>query len=346
MPQHRVAVIQAGTSLFDTPRTLERMQAHCEEAARQGVGLAVFPEAYIGGYPKGLDFGARIGTRSAAGREDFLRYWQAAIEVPGRETDRIGSFAAQMKATLVVGVIERDGATLYCTALFFGSDGALMAKHRKLMPTASERLVWGFGDGSTLPVLETPLGKIGAAICWENYMPNLRQAMFAKGVQLWCAPTVDERDIWQASMRHIAYEGRTFVLSACQYLTRTDAPESYDCIQENDSATVLIRGGSVIIGPMGDVLAGPVYDREAVITADIDIEDTIRGKYDLDVVGHYARPDIFRLEVNEAEQNPVTYAAKTRTGLLKLEDVPMSAPPAHLAQSDDAPLAPVFLSKP
>ncbi|WP_207459718.1 carbon-nitrogen hydrolase family protein [Azospirillum sp. SYSU D00513] len=311
MPQsrygtRRVAVVQAGSSLFDTPRTLDRMQAHCEAAAGQGVELAVFPEAYVGGYPKGLDFGARVGTRSAAGREDFRRYWESAIEVPGAETARIGGFAAEMRAHLVVGVIERDGGTLYCTALFFGPDGRLLGKHRKLMPTASERLVWGMGDGSTLPVLDTPVGRIGAAICWENYMPNLRQAMYAKGIELWCAPTVDERDIWQASMRHIAYEGRTFVLSACQYMTRADAPADYDCIQGDDPATELIKGGSVIVGPLGEILAGPVYGREAVLTAEIDLFDTICGKYDLDVAGHYARPDIFTLSVDETPRAAVT----------------------------------------
>jgi len=309
MTQHRVAVVQAGTSLFDTPRTLERMEAHCEAAAREGVELAVFPEGYVGGYPKGLDFGARIGSRTAAGRDDFLRYWQSAIDVPGPETASIGSFAAKMKAHLVVGVIERDGGTLYCTALFFGPDGVLLGKHRKLVPTASERLVWGQGDGSTITVLDTAIGRIGAAICWENYMPNLRQTMYGKGINLWCAPTVDERDIWQSSMRHIAYEGRTFVLSACQYFTRADAPDTYDCVQGSDPSTVLIRGGGVIVGPLGDVLAGPIYDREAVITADIDLSDAIRGKYDLDVVGHYARPDVFSLNVNETALRPVNYRA-------------------------------------
>lgn len=307
MPTCRVAVIQAGSSLFNLPRTLDRMEALCDSAARDGVELAVFPEAYIGGYPKGLDFGARVGTRTAAGRQDFLRYWQSAIEVPGPECRRIGSFAATMRAHLVVGVIERDGATLYCTALFFGPDGALLGKHRKLMPTASERLVWGQGDGSTLPVLDTSVGKIGAAICWENYMPQLRASLYAKGVEFWCAPTVDEREIWQASMRHIAYEGRMFVLSACQYMTRADAPEDYDCVQGGNPGAALIRGGSVIIGPLGDVLAGPVYDREAVIVADVDRLDTIRGKYDLDVVGHYARPDVFTLSVDETPRHSVRH---------------------------------------
>ncbi|WP_283091747.1 carbon-nitrogen hydrolase family protein [Gluconobacter kondonii] len=310
MSQRRVAVIQAGTSLFDTPRTLDRMEAHCDAAAAQGVELAVFPEAYVGGYPKGLSFGAILGSRFPEGREDYLRYWKSAIDVPGAETTRIGSFAAKMKAHLVVGVIERDGATLYCTALFFGPDGALLGKHRKLMPTGTERLVWGQGDGSTIPVFETDIGRIGAAICWENYMPDLRQSMYARGINLWCAPTVDERDIWQASMRHIAYEGRTFVLSACQYMTRADAPEEYACHQGNNPDTVLIRGGSVIVSPLGDIIAGPIYDREAIITADIDLDDVIRGKYDLDVAGHYARPDIFSLQVNNACQNPVSFCAQ------------------------------------
>lgn len=134
----------------------------------------------------------------------------------------------------------------------------------------------GTGDGSTIPVFETEIGRIGAAICWENYMPDLRQSMYARGINLWCAPTVDERDIWQASMRHIAYEGRTFVLSACQYMTRADAPENYTCHQGNNPETVLIRGGSVIVNPLGEIIAGPIYDREAIITVDIDLDDVIR----------------------------------------------------------------------
>ncbi|WP_215747510.1 MULTISPECIES: carbon-nitrogen hydrolase family protein [Gluconobacter] len=312
MNKLRVAVIQAGSSLFDTPATLDRMEAHCEAAAMQGIDLAVFPEAYIGGYPKGLAFGAVLGSRFPEGRDDYLRYWKSAIVVPGLETERIGSFAQRMTAYLVVGVIERDGATLYCTALFFGPDGALLGKHRKLMPTGTERLVWGQGDGSTIPVFNTEIGRLGAAICWENYMPDLRQSMYARGINLWCAPTVDERDIWQASMRHIAYEGRTFVLSACQFMTRADAPENYACHQGNNPETVFIRGGSIIVSPLGEIIAGPVYDREAILAADIDLEDIIRAKYDLDVAGHYARPDIFSLRVNDVPQNPVSFSAQTQ----------------------------------
>ncbi len=310
--RHRVAVVQAGATLFDTPATLERMAAHVSALGVAGVQLAVFPEAYIGGYPKGLDFGARVGSRSPRGRDDFARYFASAIAVPGPETARMGDMAASIAATLVVGVIERGmetgGGTLYCTALTFGPDGALIARHRKLMPTASERLIWGQGDGSTLGVADTPIGRVGAAICWENYMPALRQHYYARGVEFYCAPTVDDRDIWQATMRHIAYEGRCFVLSACQYLTRADAPADYDCIQGNNPATELIRGGSVIVSPLGEVLAGPVYGAEAILTADIDRADIARGKYDLDVSGHYARPDIFTLMVDERARSPVASA--------------------------------------
>jgi len=310
--RRRVAVVQAGSTLFDTSRTLDRMQAHCETLQEERVQLAVFPEAYIGGYPKGLDFGARVGMRSPAGRDDFLRYAESAIEVPGPEVRRIGSFAAALRCHIVCGVIERPGATLYCTALMFDETGALAGTHRKLMPTASERLIWGMGDGSHLQVVDTPAGRIGTAICWENYMPALRMAMYARGVEIWCAPTVDDRDIWPTSMRHIAYEGRCFVLSACQYLTRADCPAEYDAFHGAAPDAALIRGGSLIAGPLGDILAGPVYGREAVLVAEIDRGDIVRGKYDLDVAGHYARPDVFTLVVDERPRHAATSVPEPR----------------------------------
>ncbi|MCX6597450.1 MAG: carbon-nitrogen hydrolase family protein [Acidobacteria bacterium] len=305
MSQRQVAVVQAGSSVFDTPRTLERMRAWCEQAGATGAELVVFPEAYIGGYPKGLDFGARIGSRSAAGREDFLRYSKAAITLDGPEVRVVGEFAELMRATLVTGAIEREGGTLYCSVLCFGPDGRLIGHRRKLVPTASERLVWGSGDGSTLQAFETPAGRLAAAICWENYMPMLRTSFYAQSIDIWCAPTVDERDIWQSSMRHLAYEGRCFVLSACQYLTRDDYPSDFDHIPEAPDGGALIKGGSVIVSPLGDVLAGPLRGQEGVISATLDLDDIARGKYDLDVTGHYARPDIFTLRVNRAVQRAV-----------------------------------------
>jgi nitrilase len=305
----RVAVVQAASVVFDAGRSIQKLRDLAADAARAGVRLAVFPEAFVAGYPKGLDFGARVGSRRPEGREDFRRYFDSAVAVPGPATEAIGAAARAGKLYLVVGVIERDGGTLYCTALFFGPDGRLLGKHRKLMPTAMERLVWGFGDGSTLPVLDTEVGKLGAVICWENYMPLLRMAMYARGVQLYCAPTADDRDTWLVTMRHVALEGRCFVLSACQYLTRGDCPADYAAEGWKEPGAVLMRGGSCVIDPMGRVLAGPNYDGECVLTADLDLEEITRGKYDFDVAGHYARPDVFRLHVNERPTAPVVFDA-------------------------------------
>ena len=306
MSFHRVAVVQAGPVPFDRPRTLAKALSLVSEAAAQGAELLVFPEAFLTAYPKGLDFGARVGMRSPEGRREFRRYFESAIDVPGPETEELAAAAGRHGVYLVIGVIEREIGTLYCTALFFSPEGQLLAKHRKLMPTAMERLVWGFGDGSTLPVLDTPLGKIGAVICWENYMPLLRAAMYAKGIQLYCAPTVDDRDTWIPTMQHIALEGRCFVLSACQFIRRGDYPADYKAIQGDAPETVLIRGGSVIVNPMGRILAGPNYEGECIQVADLDLGEIAEGKYDLDVAGHYARPDIFRLWVNE---NPAPVAS-------------------------------------
>ena len=205
-----------------------------------------------------------------------------------------------------MGVMERDLGTLYCTALFFGPDGSLLGKHRKLMPTAGERLAWGFGDGSTLPVLQTPIGNIGAVICWENYMPMLRMAMYAKGISIYCAPTADDRETWLPTMRHIALEGRCFVLTACQTIRLRDFPKDYRCALTEDPDALLMRGGSAIIDPLGTVLAGPAFGEETLLTAELDLHALVRAKFDFDVAGHYARPDIFSLSVNEAPQSAVT----------------------------------------
>lgn len=299
----RVAVIQAGTVLFDTPATLAKLERLAGEAAAQKAELAVFPEAFVGGYPKGMDFGARVGSRTDAGRDWFARYHASAIAIDGTEVAQIADVARSHALHLVIGVIERDHGTLYCTALTFAPDGALIAKHRKVMPTAMERIVWGQGDGSTLPVVQTAIGRIGAVICWENYMPLLRTAMYGQHVELYCAPTVDDRETWALSMRHIAFEGRCFVLSSVQYLTRDDLPT--DCPVDDDRT--LIRGGSSICGPLGEVLAGPVYDREAVLVADVDLTQLPRAKYDFDCVGHYARPDIFALAVDSRPKPPVRF---------------------------------------
>jgi nitrilase len=299
------AVVQTASIAFDPARTIDKLGERAREAASRGAKLAVFPEAFVGGYPKGLDFGARVGSRTSAGRDAFRVYYEGAVEVPSAHTARIGEIAAGNTMYLVTGVIERDQGTLHCTVLFFGPDGKLLGKHRKLMPTASERLIWGFGDGSTMPVFTTPHGRLGAVICWENYMPMLRMAMYSKGITLYCAPTADDRETWLPTMRHVALEGRCFVLSACQFTRRRDYPGDYAIDANLAPDAILMRGGSCIIGPLGQVLAGPRFDEETILTAEIDPGEVARGKYDFDVTGHYARPDVFQLAVSEHPQAAV-----------------------------------------
>lgn len=299
----KAAVIQTASELLDTPATLEKMQRLTADASVQGAKLAVFPEAFIGGYPKGINFGAQVGMRSPEGRKQFQRYFDSAITVPGSECEQMAAMASEHEMYLVVGVIERDGGTLYCSVVYFDDKGELIGKHRKTMPTAMERLIWGFGDGSTLKVMDTDIGKFSGVICWENYMPQLRLSQYAQGVEIYCAPTVDERDSWLPLMCTIAAEGRCFVLSACQFMQRKNGPmEGYQPVQGDDPETSMIRGGSCIISPLGEVLAGPVFDQEVILIAELDSGLIAQGKFDLDVAGHYARPDIFQLKVNTVEQ--------------------------------------------
>ncbi|AKP88656.1 carbon-nitrogen hydrolase family protein [Achromobacter ruhlandii] len=300
-----VAALQIGASPEGKDATLERILAFEAEISASGAALVVMPEALLGGYPKGEIFGTRLGYRLPEGREAYARYYQNAIDVPGPETDALAALSQRTGASLVIGVIERTGSTLYCTALYFDPAAGLAARHRKLMPTGTERLIWGQGDGSTLPVLETAAGRVGGAICWENHMPLLRTAMYAKGVQIWCAPTVDERDIWQCSMRHIAHEGRCFVISACQ-VQPSPAELGLD-VPGWDPQRPLINGGSLIVGPLGDVLAGPLHGQTGLLTATIDVDELVRARYDFDVVGHYARPDVFTLEVDERARQTVRF---------------------------------------
>ncbi len=305
MSVNRVAVVQASSTPFRAEPAVDKAVRLIAEAGAEGAKLALFPEAFVGGYPKGCTFATPVGTRLPGARDGFLRYFQGAIDVPGLETSRIAQAAAEAGVFVVVGVIERGGATLYCTALFFDPKRGLVGKHRKLMPTAAERLIWGFGDGSTLTAVDSAVGRVGAVICWENYMPMLRMAMYAKGVQIYCAPTADDRDAWVSTMRHIALEGRCFVLSACQHIRRDAYPDDYQCALGNAPDTLLMRGGSLIVSPLGEILAGPNYEGETILYADVDLDDVVRGKYDLDVVGHYARPDVFRLDVDTAEKPAV-----------------------------------------
>jgi nitrilase len=285
MPESVIAALQLGPAPEGTAATLERILAYEAEILASEAKVVVLPEAVLGGYPKGKVAGER-----------FVEYFGEAVDVPGPEVGALAGLSRRTGAALVVGVIERSGSTLYCTALFLDPVEGLVGKHRKLVPTARERLVWGRGDGSTMPIVPTAAGRAGAVICWENYMPLMRAAMYAKEIELWCAPTVDDGDTWQASMRHIAAEGRCFVISACLYERPGDTDDP-------------IAGGSVIVGPDGTVLAGPLTETEGLLTAKIDLTDLVAARAQLDVSGHYARPDVFALSVDESPRPGVTFHA-------------------------------------
>jgi len=310
-----VAVVQAASVAFDRKKTLAKALDLTRDAAKRGAQLVLFPEAFISGYPRGLDFGAVVGARSDAGREDFKRYFESAVEVPGPVVDALSKAARSNSVYLVMGVIERERGTLYCCVLFFAPDGTFMGKHRKVMPTASERLIWGYGDGSTLPVFDTPLGKLGAVICWENYMPLLRTFMYSQGIEIYCAPTADHRTTWSATMQHIATEGRCFVLGCNQFNRRRDFPKLYSTAFGEEPETVISRGGSCIVGPFGEFLAGPDFAEETILVAELDRSQLPKAKFDFDVVGHYSRPDIFRLTVDDQPKLPVaTTSMKVKSG--------------------------------
>jgi len=284
--------------------------ARTAEAAAEGAKLVLLPEAYVGGYPWGLSFGTAVGGRSEAGRRTWERYWASAIDVPGPEVERMAEAAREAGVWLCVGVIERDstysGGTLFCTLLYIGPDGTLLGKHRKLKPTAAERLIWGEGDGSTMPVFATPFGRIGGLICWENYMPLARTAMYAKGVDIWLAPTADARERWQSTLRHIALEGRCFVLGCNQYVHRSMYPDDLEVAAELEEwPETLSAGGSAVYGPLGEEVAAPLWNEAGIVYADLDLGAIARSKFDFDVTGHYARPDVFRLIVDESPHPPV-----------------------------------------
>lgn len=294
MFNYKAAVVQTAPAFFDKKNTIRKIEKLVQEAASNKAELVVFPEVIIPGYPRGLSFGTVVGSRSDAGRNLFLRYWQNAIEIPGAETEALAKIARDTKTYLAVGVTERDtlSDTLYCTLVYFSNKGEYLGKHRKIKPTAAERIIWGEGDGKDLTVYNTTHGKLGGLICWENYMPLARMALYQQGLEVYLAPTADCRQSWQATMEHIAVEGRCYVLGCNQFVTRDQYPT--DLKEEIDNQPeVLCSGGSVIISPLGKVLAGPLFNEEGILYAEMDQEEIIKAKMDFDVIGHYNRPDLF-----------------------------------------------------
>lgn len=306
----RVAIIQSASIPFDAQASTEKACNILKRVAEKGAKLAVFPEAYIGGYPKGASFGSVVGNRSASGRDLYVKYVNGAVELNGPELQEISDCVNQLGIIAVIGIIERLERTLYCTAVTFVPGVGIANYHRKLMPTGQERVIWGFGDGSTIEALDTDIGVIGNVICWENYMPALRQAMYAQGVQLYCAPTADDRQSWASSMVHIALEGRVFVLSACQAIKLNEYPDDFKQAfsLESQPDDYVMHGGSMVVSPSGEVIAGPVFDCETELYADLDMDLLEKGNLDFDVCGHYSRPDVFTLKVNTNKLDSVVFS--------------------------------------
>lgn len=313
----RIAVVQASSVIMDKDGTVAKTVDLIAQAATKGAQIIVFPEAFIPCYPRGLTFRAPVGSRAEEGRRDWQRYLENSIFVPGKETEKIGKAAKEANAYVCIGVIERDSeyshSTVYCTALYFGPDGTLLGKHRKLKPTGSERLIWGEGDGSTMDVIDTPYGRMGALICWENYMPLARAAMYGKGVEIYLAPTADARDEWQCTLRHIALEGRCFVIGCNQFVTKDMYPTDLACYDDLASAPeTMCIGGSAIVDPMGKYVVEPVYGQEDILVADLDLGLIARSRFDFDVVGQYTRNDVFKLIVNEDKKVPVKWVSEAK----------------------------------
>lgn len=302
MTKYTVAALQIGASKEGTPKTVEKILSYEQELIDKKVKLVVLPEATIGGYPKGSQFGTYLGYRLPEGRKEFVEYHKQSIEVPGPEISQLEGMSKRTGSMIVTGVIERGGSTLYCTMVYIDPERGYVGKHRKLMPTATERLVWGQGDGSTLYVANSKeLGRIGGGICWENYMPLYRAAYYAKGLNIYVAPTVDDREIWGSLIKTIAVEGRQFAISAVPFLSWEEHTRDVPGYTREQP----INGGSLIVDPYGEVLAGPFVGKEGLLTAEIDLDIILEARYDLDPTGHYTRPDVFKLSVDERPRGVV-----------------------------------------
>lgn len=296
MKDIKVAVVQDSPILFDLKKSIDKVSTLSTQAKNSGAELVLFPEAYLPAYPRGLTFGTIIGSRTEKGRELWQLYYDNSMEIGDSSFQRLSDISRDLKVYLVIGIIEKvTSGTLYCTILYFNPSGRLLGKHRKLKPTAAERIIWGEGAGDDLDVYDTELGKLGGLVCWENYMPLARTWLYQQSIEIYCAPTADHRDSWQDTLKHIALEGRCYVLGCNQYVTNSDYPKNLPGEVTDQLPETLTRGGSVIIDPLGQTLAGPIWDKSGIIFADLKSNLLTQSKMDFDPVGHYARNDVFEL---------------------------------------------------
>ncbi|MCG6989423.1 MAG: carbon-nitrogen hydrolase family protein [Gemmatimonadetes bacterium] len=300
----RIAAVQASSVFLDRTATVEKACGLIEEAAQGGAELAVFPEAFIPAYPVWVWFIPPGHTHPL--RALYAELHANAISIPGPEVARLGEAAADCGVTVAMGVNERNSeasdSTLYNTLLYLGADGGVLGKHRKLIPTAGERLVWGQGAEGDLEVFDTPIGRLGGLLCWENYMPLARYALTARGEQVHAAPTWDRGEPWISTMRHMAKEGRCFVVGACQAFHKDDIPDAlgFKSTYLGDLDGWINPGLSLIVDPDGKILAGPLEAEEGILYADIEPAEVIGPRWQLDVAGHYARPDIFEFKMRRS----------------------------------------------
>jgi nitrilase len=289
----KVACVQAEPVVLDTAATIDKLEGLVAEAAGEGAKLALFPETFIPVYP--TNRWARFLAGGGDGKTTFGRLARESVEVPGPDTERLGAIAREHAIRLAVGVNERAGGTLYNALLVFGPDGTLDIHHRKLMPTNHERLVWGLGDGGGLEAIETEIGRVGGLICWENLMPLARFSLYQSGIEIYLAPTAEDEETWQISIRHIARESRSFVLSCCVFQRASSYP---DDVQLADGDELVGRGGSAILAPDGSYLAGPLWDEEGILYAELDPKMLYEERQRFDAAGHYHRPDVLSLKVS------------------------------------------------
>ena len=295
-----VACAQLEPVILDRDATIEKLAAGAAEIAARGARLAVFPEAFIPAYPSSTWARALAGWAEEGAKEAFALLAREAVEIPGPAERRLGEIAREHELWLVTGVTERDPArpgTLYNSLLYHSPEGELALKHRKLVPTNHERLVWGPGDGGGLRALDTPIGRLGGLICWENYMPLARFALYESGVELYIAATADDGEAWQSTLVHIARESRAFVISPSHFQRASAYPDDFPLRKLLEGHDVIGRGGSAVLAPDGSYLAGPLYDEEGVLYAGLDPARLDAERQRFDAAGHYHRPDVLRLDV-------------------------------------------------
>jgi nitrilase len=290
----KVACVQAESVYFDRAATIEKIDALAAEIAANGSRLALFPEAFIPVYPSSRWARHLAGWDGGNARPLYGRLARESITIPGPDSDRLADIARRHGLWLAVGANELERGTIYNALLVYSPTGELALHHRKLMPTNHERLVWGLGTGTGLEAIQTDAGKVGGLICWENLMPLARSVLYETGVEVYLAPTADDSDDWHDSIRHIARESRAFVLSSCVFAKASSYP---DYVPLADGDELVGRGGSAILGPDGTYLAGPLWDEEGVLYAELDPQALYEARQRFDPAGHYSRPDVFRLEI-------------------------------------------------